>query len=111
LGERVELGHGDHRAAGQALLDAIYPRSASPNFYPEMGLDPWCPREVWLFDAVEADLVLDITEGWPRKLEALAAHASQESVAGGLTQPAMQRSQQFRRGDRIGEGFVRLKIW
>jgi LmbE family N-acetylglucosaminyl deacetylase len=111
VGERVELGHTDHRAAGQALLDAVYPRSANPNFYPDMGLDPWCPREVWLFDAVERNLVVDVTEAWPRKLEALAAHASQEAVAGGLTRPATERARQLQQGDRIGEGFVRLKIW
>lgn len=111
MGDRVELGHSDHRAAGKALLDAIYPRAASPNFYPGMGLDPWCPREIWLFDTVEPDLVLDITETWPRKLEALRAHASQEAVAGGLTGPAAELAQQFRQGERIGEGYARLRIW
>ena len=111
MGDRVELGHSDHRAAGQALLDAIYPRAASPNFYPGMGLDPWCPREVWLFDTARPDLVLDVTEAWPKKLEALRAHASQESVAGGLTTPALELAQQFRHGERLGEAYVRLRIW
>ena len=111
MGDRVELGHSDHRAAGQALLDAIYPRAASPNFYPGMGLDPWCPREVWLFDAVGPDLVLDVTESWPKKLEALRAHASQEAVAGGLTAPALELAKQFRQGERLGEGYARLRIW
>ena len=109
--DRVEFGHTDHRTAGQALLDAVYPRAANPSFYPETDLDPWCPREVWLFDTVEQDLVVDVTDGWPKKLEALRAHASQEAVAGGLTKPAIERAQQFRQGDRIGEGFVRLRIW
>ena len=109
--DRVEFGHTDHRTAGQALLDAVYPRAANPSFYPEVDLDPWCPREVWLFDTGEQDLVVDITEAWPKKLEALRAHASQEAVAGGLTKPALERAQQFRQGDRIGEGFVRLRIW
>jgi LmbE family N-acetylglucosaminyl deacetylase len=111
VGDRVELGHTDHRAAGQALLDAVYPRAANPNFHPEIGLDPWCPREVWLFDTVKQDLVVDVTGSWPRKLEALRAHASQEAVAGGLTKPAIERARPFRQGDRSGDGFVRLKIW
>lgn len=111
VGDRVEFGHTDHRSAGQALLDAVYPRAANPSFYPEIDLDPWCPREVWLFDTGKQDLVVDITEAWPKKLEALRAHASQEAVAGGLTKPALERAQQFRQGDRIGEGFVRLRIW
>jgi LmbE family N-acetylglucosaminyl deacetylase len=111
VGDRVELGHTDHRAAGQALLDAVYPRSANPNFHPELELDPWCPREIWLFDTVKQDLVVDVTDAWPRKLDALRAHASQESVAGGLTKPATELAQRYREGSRMGEGFVRLKIW
>ena len=43
MGDRVELGHSDHRAAGQALLDAIYPRAASPNSLPGDGPGPVVP--------------------------------------------------------------------
>jgi LmbE family N-acetylglucosaminyl deacetylase len=103
VGDRVELGHTDHRAAGQALLDAVYPRSANPNFYPEIALEPWCPREVWLFDTASQDLVLDISDAWLKKLKALRAHVSQEAVAGGLTKPATELAREFRQGDRIGE--------
>jgi LmbE family N-acetylglucosaminyl deacetylase len=111
VGDRVELGHTDHRAAGQALLDAIYPRAANPNFFPELGLEPWCPRQVWLFDTPQPELVLDVTETWPTKLEALLAHASQERVAGGLSGPALELARQFRKGEQLGEGFLRLQIW
>jgi LmbE family N-acetylglucosaminyl deacetylase len=110
-GERVDLGHSDHRAAGQALLDAVYPRAASPNFYPEAALEPWCPRQVWLFDTAEPDLVVDVTEEWETKLEALGAHASQEEVARGLSTPALGLAKQLGQGERLGEGFVRLRIW
>jgi len=111
VGDRAEFGHSDHRIAGQALLDTVYPRAASPSFYPELDLDPWCPREVWLFDTAKQDLIVDITDVWPKKLEALRAHASQEAAAGGLTKPAIERAEQLRQGDRICEGFVRLRIW
>jgi len=111
VGGRMELGHSDHRAAGQALLDAIYPRAANPNFFPELGLDPWCPREIWLFDTTAPDLVLDVTDAWPRKLEALRAHVSQENVAGGLTGPALELARKFRDEERLGEGFLRLRLW
>jgi len=111
LGDRVGLGHSDHRAAGQALLDAIYPRALSPNFHPELGLDPWCPREVWLFDSESPDRVVDVTESWEEKAAALRAHASQEATAGGLTEPALARARQLGADGRLGEAFVRLKIW
>jgi LmbE family N-acetylglucosaminyl deacetylase len=32
--DRFRLQHSDHRAAGQGLLDSVYPRAPSPNFFP-----------------------------------------------------------------------------
>jgi LmbE family N-acetylglucosaminyl deacetylase len=78
---RFRLSHSDHRAAGQALLDSVYPRAASPNFFPEhfadAGLEPWFPREVWLMDTAEPNARVDVTKTFERKLDALRAHASQ----------------------------------
>ena len=79
--ERFRLQHSDHRAAGQGLLDAVYPRAPSPNFYPEQleepGVEPWFPREVWLMDTAEPSACVDVAKTFERKLAALAAHASQ----------------------------------
>jgi hypothetical protein len=53
-GMLARLGHSDHRAAGEAVLDALYPRSLLKSFYPELeaqGLEPWIARELWLFEA------------------------------------------------------------
>jgi LmbE family N-acetylglucosaminyl deacetylase len=111
VGDRADLGHSDHRAAGQGVRDAVYPRAASPNFYPDDGFEPWCPRQVWLFDTTEPDHVVDVTEEWKTKLEALGAHASQEEVARGLSGPALDLAKKLGQGDRLGEGFVRLRIW
>lgn len=81
VGGRAHPGHSDHRAAGQATLDAIYLRAASPNFYPEQlakpSVEPWYPREVWLFDTAQADVRIDAAAGFARKLDALRAHQSQ----------------------------------
>ncbi len=80
-GGRAHPGHSDHRAAGQAVLDALYPRAASPHFFPEQlaepGVETWYPREVWLFDTASPDLHIDVSATFARKLEALAAHVSQ----------------------------------
>jgi LmbE family N-acetylglucosaminyl deacetylase len=80
---RFRLQHSDHRAAGQGLLDSVYPRSPSPNFFPEhladLGLAPWFPREVWLMDTAEPNARVDVSKTFERKLEALRAHVSQNT--------------------------------
>lgn len=92
LGARSFLGHTDHRATGQATLDAIYPRAPNPNFFPEQlreeGLELWSPRELWLFDSALPDLRVEIGATLERKLEALGHHASQRAAGGGLVELA-----------------------
>jgi LmbE family N-acetylglucosaminyl deacetylase len=82
-GGRAHPGHSDHRATGQAVLDALYPRAASPNFFreqlAEVGVEPWYPREVWLFDTAQADMHLEVSATFARKLDALRAHVSQNT--------------------------------
>jgi LmbE family N-acetylglucosaminyl deacetylase len=108
-GDRVHLGHSDHRAAGQAALDAIYPRAMSPNFAPELELEPWAPREVWLFDTARPDLFVDVRETLARKLEALAAHASQ-NPGGALVRAAEAAAKAASAGAFPAEAFVRLRL-
>lgn len=77
---RAHLGHSDHRAAGQATLDAIYPRALLPNAYPDLaeeGLAPWWVREIWLFDTATPDHFQPVAPGKERKRAALALHESQ----------------------------------
>ena len=82
-GGRAHPGHSDHRAAGQAVLDALYPRAASPHFYADQlsqpGVETWYPREVWLFDTAEPELHIDVSKTFARKLDALRAHTSQNT--------------------------------
>jgi len=114
FGRVVHPGHSDHRAAGAATLDALYPRAASPNFYAEQlaedGLAPWYPRELWLFDAAEPDLVVDVAASFERKLEALRAHASQEGAAGGLVAAAQAAAALRGAPGRPREAFQRLRL-
>lgn len=109
-GSRVQLGHSDHRAAGTALMNAIYPRAASPNFSPDLGGEPWFPREVWLFDCTEADHCVEVSTGFDKKLEALAAHDSQQGVAGGLSKAARRVAALTGTDEQPAEGFVRLVL-
>ncbi|MCC6642312.1 MAG: PIG-L family deacetylase [Deltaproteobacteria bacterium] len=80
LGETVHLGHSDHRAAGQATLDAVYPRLLLASFYPDLvdeGFAPWLVRELWLFDTARPDHFVPIADTSERKRRALACHESQ----------------------------------
>ncbi len=74
------INHPDHRAAGEATLDAVYPASRDRMTFPELlaeGLEPHKVAEVYLAGAKEPDCWIDISEQMTTKLAALRAHASQ----------------------------------
>ena len=79
--ERIQVSHPDHRAAGEAALDAVYPDSRNPFAFPELandeGLAAWTVREVWISGGPEPSHFVDITDTFPRKVAALRAHQSQ----------------------------------
>ena len=113
FGWRSYLGHSDHRASGEAVLNAIYPRATSPNFYREQlaaGLEPWYPQRLWLFDTAEPDLRVRIGAGLDRKLRALARHESQRASAGGLVEAARSVAKRMGEGAEPAEVFVELEL-
>ncbi len=78
---RVQASHPDHRAAGSAALDAVYPDARNPLAFRELladeRLEPWKAREVWLMASPHADHFVDVTGTFANKLAALRAHESQ----------------------------------
>ena len=75
------LNHPDHRAAGQVVLDAVFPAAGNPHFFPELrkeeGLEPHTPREVWVSLTGNPTVTLDVTDTWEMKMRALREHKSQ----------------------------------
>ncbi len=75
------INHPDHRAAGQAALDAVFPAAGNPLYYPELieeeSLQPHSVREVWISLTLDPNIRLDVTDMWERKLRALYEHKSQ----------------------------------
>src|SRR5205823_8561347 len=72
--------HPDHRAAGDACLDAVYPSARDPHVFPELLIEQFLPhkvREVLLSTQQGADIWIDITECFAHKLEGLREHKSQ----------------------------------
>ena len=75
------VNHPDHRAAGQVVLDAVFPAAGNSHFFPELlkgeGLQPHFPREVWVSLASNPTVTLDVTDTWAIKMDALKEHKSQ----------------------------------
>ncbi len=75
------LNHPDHRAAGQAALDAVFPAARDHLNFPELlkdeNLEPHIVREVWVAGTLVPDVTLDVTDYWEIKIQALYAHKSQ----------------------------------
>ena len=78
--ENRYYNHSDHRTAGFVALDASYPGSGNPHFYPEQlsdGLQVQDVFDIWLGWTHEPNHAEDITGFFARKVDALAKHASQ----------------------------------
>jgi len=74
------INHPDHRAVGQAALDAISPTAAMPLSFPEQiaeGLEPHRVRQILVASSQNADTWINIGETLELKLEALRQHVSQ----------------------------------
>ncbi len=74
------INHPDHRAAGQVVLDAVFPAAGNAAYFSELlieGYQPHTPKEVWCSLTNQPNVVLDITDSWPIKIEALLNHKTQ----------------------------------
>jgi LmbE family N-acetylglucosaminyl deacetylase len=74
------INHPDHRAAGQVVLDAVFPAAGNELFFPELlteGLPPHAPKEVWVSLTNQPNVTIDITGHFQTKLRAIWEHKSQ----------------------------------
>lgn len=74
------VNHTDHRAAGLAAVDAVYPAARNPMSFPGLaraGLAPHRVRSIYLFWTAAPTIRVDVTATIGRKVAALAAHRSQ----------------------------------
>jgi len=76
------INHTDHRAAGIAAVDAVYPAARNPMAFAGLaraGLAPHAVRRMYLFWSHRPDTWVDISSTFDRKAQALRAHRSQIS--------------------------------
>lgn len=74
------LNHPDHRAAGWAAVDAVFPAAGQPNLFEELeeeGLYAHKPRKVFILTWGEGTTFVNISETIDLKIEALKQHVSQ----------------------------------
>jgi LmbE family N-acetylglucosaminyl deacetylase len=74
------VNHTDHRAAGMAATDAVYPAARNPMAFPWLareGLAAHSVRRLYLFWPNDPTAHVDVSPTIERKVEALRAHASQ----------------------------------
>ena len=74
------VNHTDHRAAGLAAVDAVYPAARNPMAFPALarsGLAAHVVRRLYLFWSNHANAWVDISTTLDRKIAALSEHRSQ----------------------------------
>ncbi|MBA2700326.1 MAG: PIG-L family deacetylase [Chloroflexi bacterium] len=87
------VNHTDHRAAGMAAVDAVYPAARNPMAFPSLaraGLAAHNVRRLYLFWSDRPTDWVDISSTLERKLEALHEHRSQIHDAASLDQRMRQ---------------------
>lgn len=108
------FNHRDHRNIGTVTADAIYPLVRDRLFYPrdeEDGLESHEVNEVLLGGSEEPDYVVDITEHWSTKIDAIVCHASQVGGRDRAFFEQQRREQVEREGEKpIEEKFRRWSI-
>jgi LmbE family N-acetylglucosaminyl deacetylase len=84
--------HRDHRKAGIATTDAVYPFARDHLHFPEHitrdGLEPHKVRELWYWGMDEPNVIVDVTGSIDQQIAALVRHESQMpgfNVAAGET--------------------------
>lgn len=109
------INHPDHRAAGQATLDSVFPLARDHLNFPELldeGLEPHITPTVLLANFKNQNYFEDITKTIDKKMDSLAAHKSQ--MASLKTTQDMIRNIAAQTGKLCGrkyaEGFVRIDI-
>ena len=77
------INHTDHRAAGIAAVDAVYPAARNPMAFPNLvraGFAPHRVRRLYLFWPGAPSAWVDVTATIDRKIAALRCHPSQLTV-------------------------------
>ncbi|MBI4058675.1 PIG-L family deacetylase [Candidatus Microgenomates bacterium] len=111
--ERGFINHTDHRAAGLAALDAVFPLARDRLTFKELekeALSPYKVSTLYLTNFDHPTEIIDISDTLELKLQALEAHTTQ------ISKQALERVKKWnrilgkKRGYKYAEGFVKLTL-
>ena len=96
------------------MLDAVYPLARDRRSFPEHiseGLEPHAVDDVWLFASAAPEVLVDISAGFTRKVEARLAHQSQTCDPNALADDWRRRAAALgaSTGLSLAEDFVVLR--
>lgn len=104
------INHPDHRATGQATLDAIYPLARDCLSFPDAGTAPHAVSHALLINLERHNYSVDITPTIEAKNEALRQHTSQFDEAKIANITAIASHLGGLTGAQYAEGYVRIDI-
>jgi LmbE family N-acetylglucosaminyl deacetylase len=96
------VNHPDHRASGDATIDAVFPSARDRLTFPELladGLEPHKVAQLWLGASGQPNLSVDIADTLELKCKALRAHPSQ------LGEDVVEFARQLARWGAEGQDF------
>lgn len=105
------VNHPDHRAAGQATLDAAYPLARDHLSFPELleqGFEPHETPTILLVNFERHNYFVDIEKSQQKKMAALDAYSSQEPDKKILQNLAESMGAKY--GCKCAEAFMRIEV-
>lgn len=109
------INHPDHRLAGEIAIQAIFPAANNPMFFPELltdGYEPHHVKEVWFSLTSQPNCVIDVTDEFTKKVQALKNHTSQIGDADEFEKRMMSRHtpESSDEEPRFEENFKRIRF-
>ena len=109
------VNHSDHRACGQATMDAVFPYARDRLTYPQheaAGLAPHAVKELWFVAFDKPNHLIDITDTFEKKCQAIICHASQFADIEVTKKKVTSRAEAYGKEAHCtyAEGFTRLLL-
>ncbi len=109
------INHPDHRTAGLATMEAIFPFARNSRTFPELldqGYNCHNVKEVLLVNFTKCNFFIDISETLDKKILALSAHQSQHDDPEKISSMVKRIAKGYGRKASLeyAEGFVRVSI-